>query len=130
MGPTKYTVCKKSGVFKGTISDTFNSKIKHFAVDIVVANNTPVKSVADGTVIFSEWTARTGNVLIIEHANHLISVYKHNSSLNKEQGDLVTSGEVIAYSGNTGELSTGPHLHFELWGDGYPLNPEDFINFN
>jgi len=114
---------------KGEISNNFDVKNKHFAVDVVVAENTPVKSVADGTVVFSEWTVQTGNVIIIEHSNHLISVYKHNAILNKQQGDLVKAGEVIALSGNTGELTNGPHLHFELWGDGYPLNPTDFINF-
>ncbi len=114
---------------KGNISNHFDVKSKHYAVDVVVAENTPVKAVADGTVIFAEWTAQTGNVLIIEHSNHLISVYKHNATLGVVQGDLVKSGAVIAFSGNTGELTTGPHLHFEIWRDGYPLNPIDFINF-
>lgn len=113
----------------GAISQEYNSKIKHYAIDIVVAKNTPVKAVADGTVIFSEWTVTTGYVIIIEHGNNLLSVYKHNSSLNKTQGDLVKSGEVISFSGDTGELTTGPHLHFELWRDGYALNPTDFIDF-
>ena len=89
----------------------------------------PVKSAADGTVIFSEWTTQTGYVIIIEHSNNLISVYKHNSQLSKEQGTLVKAGEVIATAGNTGELSTGPHLHFELWSDGYPIDPTNFIDF-
>ncbi len=114
---------------KGTISEAYNIKEKHYAVDIVIPKNTPIKAVANGTIIFAEWTAKTGNVIIIEHVNQLISVYKHNSSLTKVQGDLVKSGEVIAFSGNTGEFSTGPHLHFELWRDGYALNPTDFINF-
>lgn len=114
---------------KGTISETFNSEEKHYAVDIVVAEGTPVKSVADGIVIFAEWTVETGYVIIIEHSNELLSVYKHNSLLNKEQGDLVKSGEVIAFSGSTGELTTGPHLHFELWSDGHPLDPINFIDF-
>ena len=115
---------------QGDISEGYNAKIKHYAIDIVVAKNTPVKAVADGTVIFSEWTVTTGYVIIIEHGNNLLSVYKHNSSLNKTQGDLVKSGEVISFSGDTGELTTGPHLHFELWSDGYALNPTDFIDFN
>ena len=114
----------------GTISEGYNIQEKHFAVDIVVPNNTPVKATADGTVIFSEWTAATGYVVIIEHSYDLISVYKHNASLTKQQGDLVKSGEVIALAGNTGELSTGPHLHFELWNKGYPVNPTNFIDFN
>jgi len=113
----------------GTISDVYNPKTKHFAIDIAVEMGTPVKAVADGTVIFAEWTAETGHVVIIEHANGFISVYKHNTALHKEQGDLVKSGEVVASAGNTGELSTGPHLHFELWNEGYPVNPSNYIDF-
>ncbi len=113
----------------GRITETYNAKIKHYAVDIVTVKDKPVKTVADGTVIFSEWTASTGYVIIIEHSFGLISVYKHNAELLKTQGDLVKSGEVIAITGNTGELSTGPHLHFELWVDGYPVNPQDYITF-
>jgi len=114
----------------GTVSETYNVEEKHYAIDIVVSKNTPVKATADGTIIFAEWTADTGYVVIIEHSNDLISVYKHNASLTKQQGDLVKSGEVIAMAGNTGEFTTGPHLHFELWSRGYPLNPANFIDFN
>ncbi len=113
----------------GTISEVYNAKEKHYAVDIAVVKDTPVKATADGIVIFSEWTANTGNVIILEHSYGLISVYKHNAALTKSQGDLVKAGEVIATAGNTGELSTGPHLHFELWNDGYPINPTNFIDF-
>lgn len=114
----------------GPISEQYNIEDKHFAVDVVVAANTPVKATADGTIIFAEWTVETGYVVIIEHNQEMISVYKHNSSITKTQGDLVKAGEVIAMSGNTGELSTGPHLHFELWSKGYPVNPTNFIDFN
>ncbi|WP_435412462.1 M23 family metallopeptidase [Psychroserpens mesophilus] len=114
----------------GTISEPYNIKEKHYAVDLVVAIDTPVKATADGTVIFAEWTTQTGYVAIIEHSNDLISVYKHNASLTKQQGDLVKAGEVIALAGNSGELTTGPHLHFELWNKGYPVNPTNFIDFN
>lgn len=114
----------------GTISQEYNIKDKHYAVDIVTKKDTPVKATADGTVIFAEWTTEAGYVMIIEHSMGLISVYKHNALLTKSQGDLVKSGEVIATTGNTGELSTGPHLHFELWSDGYPINPTNFIDFN
>ena len=114
---------------KGEITSKFNSKDKHFAVDIVVIKNTPVKAVADGTVIFSGFTADTGYVIILEHSQGFLSAYKHNETLFKEQGELVKSGEVIANSGSTGNLTTGPHLHFELWSDGYPVNPTDFIDF-
>lgn len=114
----------------GPISEPYDIKNKHYAVDIVVAENTPVKATADGTVIFAEWTAQTGFVIIIEHQNNLISVYKHNSKLIKQQGDLVRAGEVIASAGSTGDLSTGAHLHFELWSNGYPVNPTNFIDFD
>ncbi|MEH6536872.1 MAG: M23 family metallopeptidase [Psychroserpens sp.] len=114
----------------GTISEGYNLKDRHYAVDVVVAKDTPVKATADGTVIFAEWTAETGYVVIIEHSYELISVYKHNASITKQQGDLVKSGEVIAMAGNSGELTTGPHLHFELWKRGYSLDPTNFIDFN
>lgn len=114
---------------KGNISEGFHQDSKHFAVDVVVAEGTPVKAVADGRVIFAEWTVETGYVLIVDHGNQLLSVYKHNSVINKSQGDFVKTGEVISFSGGTGELSTGPHLHFELWSKGYPLDPTNFIDF-
>ncbi|MDA9361329.1 M23 family metallopeptidase [Flavobacteriaceae bacterium] len=115
---------------QGDLSQTYDPTNKHYAVDIVLKENAPIKAVADGTVIFSEWTAGTGHVIIIEHPFGLISAYKHNASLSKQQGDFVVAGEVIASAGNTGELSTGWHLHFELWSDGYPMNPESFIDFS
>ena len=83
----------------------------------------------DGMVIFAEWSAQTGNVIIIQHSNNLVSIYKHNSVLFKKIGTFVSRGDVIALVGNSGELSTGPHLHFELWADGSPVDPEDFISF-
>ena len=115
---------------KGIVSEKFNIDEKHFAVDIALKENTPIKSVAEGTVIFSEWTAETGYVIILEHPYGLLSVYKHNASLSKQQGESVEAGEVIASAGNTGEFSTGFHLHFELWAEGYPLDPEKFIDFS
>lgn len=115
---------------KGSISEKYDIETRHFAVDVVVPKNAAVKAVADGRVIFSEWSAGTGYVMIIEHNYGLISVYKHNSSLAKEQGDFVRSGEVIAAAGSTGEYSTGPHLHFELWKEGNPVNPTDYIDFD
>ena len=114
----------------GMVSQDFDSNSKHFAIDIVAKTGTPVKSVADGTVIFSEWTTGTGYVIIVKHENNFVSVYKHNGTLLKEQGDFVKSSEVIATVGSTGELTTGPHLHFELWSGGYPVNPTTFIDFN
>lgn len=114
---------------KGPISEGYNIKERHFGVDIVTTHNAPVKSVADGTVIFAGWTSQTGNVIIIEHSYGLLSTYKHNASLTKEQGERVRKGEVIATAGSTGDYSTGPHLHFELWSEGQPVNPTDFIDF-
>ncbi|APZ45909.1 peptidase M23 [Polaribacter reichenbachii] len=113
----------------GTISQEFDPRTKHFAVDIVAKNNTPVKAIADGTVIFSGWNTETGYVIILKHAQDYISVYKHNGNLLKQQGDFVKSGEVIASVGSTGELTTGPHLHFELWSGGYAVNPTNLIDF-
>ena len=114
---------------KGTISQDFEATSKHFAIDIVAETGSPVKAIADGTVIFSGWSAETGYVLLLKHDNDYISVYKHNGNLLKQQGDFVKSGEVIASVGSTGELSTGPHLHFELWKGGYAMNPTNFIDF-
>lgn len=115
---------------KGSISDPYSIKNKHYAVDIVTVRNSPVKSVADGRVIFAEWTAETGYVIIIKHSYGLISAYKHNASVSKSQGDMVRAGEVIATAGNTGELTTGPHVHFELWNEGNPVDPSEYIDFN
>lgn len=114
---------------KGILTHPYNAKEKHFAVDIAVANGTAVKSVAAGTIIFAGWTAETGYVILIEHINKYISVYKHNEIIYRAQGDLVQTGEVIAVAGSSGEFSTGPHLHFEMWYQGYPVNPTNFIEF-
>lgn len=113
----------------GTITNEFNSENEHFAVDIAVQKEAPVKAIADGTVIFAEWSVDTGFVIILDHGNNLISVYKHNALLYSHQGDLVKTGEAIAAAGSTGSLSTGTHLHFELWYNGYPVNPTNFIEF-
>lgn len=114
---------------KGHITDNYNAKDKHFAVDVALAKDTPIKAVAAGTVILADWTPTNGNVIVLRHNDGIISVYKHAASLTKEQGDIVKSGEVIALAGSTGTQSTGVHLHFELWKDGYPINPTQFINF-
>lgn len=114
---------------KGHITEGYSAKNKHFAVDIALAKNTPVKSVANGTVIFADWTPTNGNIAILRHNDGLLSVYKHCESLNVDQGDIVKTGEVIAIAGSTGEQSTGVHLHFELWKEGYPIDPTQFIAF-
>lgn len=113
----------------GTISQKYDAEKRHYAVDVVAPRETPIKAAGNGVVIFAEWTTETGYVIILEHKEGLLSVYKHNGSLNKGQGDIVRAGEVIASVGNTGELTTGPHLHFELWDNGTPINPLDFIDF-
>jgi len=115
---------------KGSISDPYSIQDKHYAVDVVTSRNAPIKSIADGRVIFAEWTAETGYVIIIKHSYGLISAYKHNASISKSQGDMVRAGEVIATAGNTGELTTGPHVHFELWNEGNPVDPSEYIDFN
>lgn len=115
---------------KGVVTGSFDLQKDHFGVDIVAEENEPVKSVADGTVIMASWTLETGYVLAIQHSNELISIYKHNSVLLKSVGEQVTGGEVIAVIGNTGEQTTGQHLHFEFWYKGIPLNPQEFITFD
>ena len=114
---------------KGGLSSAFDLNSKHYGVDIVMPENSPVHSISEGIVVFSEWTSATGFVIIIEHLNGLTSIYKHNSSIVKSQGDRVGTGEIIAFTGNTGELTTGPHLHFELWYQGEPVDPQSYIEF-
>lgn len=114
---------------KGLVTEKYNPQKKHYAVDIALAKNTPIKSILSGKVIFADWTSNTGNVVIIRHNNGFISVYKHAASLNVSQGDAVRTGEVIALAGSTGQESTGVHLHFELWKDGYSIDPSIFIEF-
>lgn len=114
---------------KGSITEKYNARTKHFATDIALPKNTPIKAVLNGTVIFADWTPTTGNVIILRHNNGFISVYKHAASLTKSQGDAVKTGEVIAIAGSTGFESTGVHLHFELLKDGYPIDAEQFIEF-
>ncbi len=111
----------------GIITDGFNPKSDHYGVDMVAQENEPVRSVADGVVIMSSWTLDGGYILAIQHPGNLISVYKHNSELFKNVGNFVAAGEVVATIGNTGELTSGPHLHLELWHNGNPVNPQEYI---
>lgn len=115
---------------KGLVTDGFGMRNGHLGVDVSAKEGTPVMSTLAGTVIFSEWTVQTGYVVMIQHDNQLVSVYKHNARILKFAGSRVSAGEAIALTGNSGELSTGPHLHFELWYMGAPLNPENYINFD
>lgn len=114
---------------KGDITAGFDTKTKHFAVDIVAKENEPIKACLDGTVIFSSWTYDSGHVIAVQHSSNLTSFYKHCSVLLKKTGESIKAGEVLAIVGNSGELTTGPHLHFELWFNGRPVNPEDYIVF-
>jgi murein DD-endopeptidase MepM/ murein hydrolase activator NlpD len=114
---------------KGVITNEFNPSQNHYGVDIVSKQNEAIKCVLDGTVILSNWTLETGYTIAVQHQQNIVSVYKHNSALLKREGDFVKAGDPIAIIGQTGELTTGPHLHFELWSDGNPVNPKDYINF-
>jgi len=113
----------------GLISQSFDATHQHYGIDIVAKPNSKISAVLDGTVIFTGWTIKTGHVIHIQHANNLISIYKHNVELLKKTGQHTKAGEAIAIIGNTGELSSSAHLHFELWKSGKPLNPELYIKF-
>ncbi|HRI78198.1 MAG TPA: M23 family metallopeptidase [Cyclobacteriaceae bacterium] len=113
----------------GIISDRYDVQRSHYGVDIVAKTNEPIKSIADGTVVMASWTQDAGYVIAIQHRGNLISVYKHNAELLKKVGSFVNAGEIISIVGNSGEMTDGPHLHFELWYNGNSLNPEEFVTF-
>ena len=113
---------------EGIITNNFDPKEDHFGIDIVSQENEPIKALADGIVIMASWTLDGGYVLVIQHSGNLISIYKHNSELLKSVGNFVESGEIVSIIGNTGELTSGPHLHFELWFKEQAVNPEDYVN--
>ncbi len=117
-----------SPVSSGVLSSFYDPSKSHFGIDITCKEEEPIKSVLDGTVLMSSWTKDSGYVISIIHPNNLISVYKHNSKVFVEPGQIVKTGDVISIIGNTGELSTGPHLHFELWLNGKSINPSEFIS--
>jgi len=114
---------------KGIITNNYDPANEHYGIDIVAAKDEAIKSTLDGTIIFAGWTLQTGYTIAVQHQDNLISVYKHNSALLKQEGDYVKAGEVIAIIGESGELTNGPHLHFELWYDGTPVNPRDYMVF-
>lgn len=114
---------------KGLVTTSFNLKDQHFGIDIVAAENEAIKATLDGTVVFTGWSVETGYIIQIQHSNNLISIYKHNSAVLKKMGQFVKAGEPIAIIGNSGETSQGPHLHFELWYNGNPTNPQEYIVF-
>ena len=114
---------------KGIVTNRYSPLQNHYGIDLVAAPNEVVLAVAKGTVILADWTIETGYTIAVQHENNFISVYKHNSKLLKRQGDVVGAGDAIAIIGNSGELTTGPHLHFELWQNGNTLDPSKFIPF-
>jgi murein DD-endopeptidase MepM/ murein hydrolase activator NlpD len=114
---------------KGKVSAPFDPKSGHVGIDVVTKENEAVKSTLDGTVVIATWTYDAGYVIAVQHTSNLMSFYKHNSVLLKKQGDMVKAGEVLAIVGNSGELTTGPHLHFELWLGGRPVNPAEYVVF-
>ena len=114
---------------QGIVSSRYQADIRHFGVDIAASPQESVLATLDGTVIYAGYDPNQGNVIHLQHKNGFVSIYKHNEMLLKEQGQTVVAGEAIALVGNTGPLSTGPHLHFELWRDGHPVNPEEYIIF-
>ena len=113
----------------GLITQSYNFDEKHYGVDVVTKEKELIKSVLSGIVVFASWTFETGHVIVIQHENNLLSVYKHNSVLLKEQGESIEAGEAVAIIGNSGKWSTGPHLHFELWYNNNPVDPEQYILF-
>lgn len=118
-----------SSPVSGEISAGFMPDKEHFGVDVLAPKNTPIKAAMDGYVFLSDWTLETGNTIGIQHSSNLITFYKHNSVLLKEVGSYVKAGEAVAVIGNTGTMSNGPHLHFELWYKGKPIDPTEYIDF-
>lgn len=114
---------------KGVVTEHFKPNTEHFGIDLVSEPNARISAILNGTVIFSGWTLETGYVLYIQHEADLVSVYKHNAELLKATGEKVNAGEAVAIIGNTGEITSGPHLHFELWHKGLALDPEQYIDF-
>lgn len=113
----------------GIVTNDFSLAENHLGIDIVAKQNETVKACLDGTVIFSDWTVETGHVIAIQHQRNYISVYKHNSAVFKKAGAYVKAGDPIAIIGESGELSTGPHLHFEIWYNGSPVNPLNYLTY-
>jgi murein DD-endopeptidase MepM/ murein hydrolase activator NlpD len=114
---------------QGMISANYDPELGHYGVDLLAQEGTAIKSALDGVVVLAEWSVETGHLLLIQHKDDLITVYKHNSVLLKKQGELVRAGDPIAIVGNSGENTTGPHLHFEIWFKNVPVNPENYMSF-
>lgn len=113
----------------GEFTQEYSISKKHFGVDLVTKKDAIISSVADGKIVLSDWTRGGGFIISVQHANGFLSIYKHNSKLLKELGDFVSAGDPIAVVGSSGELTSGPHLHFELWKNGKSVNPIHYILF-
>lgn len=132
LSKTKHTILSEVVFFtpvKGLVTESFDLNEDHYGVDIVTKQDETIKTTLDGTIIFTGFSAGDGNIVQVQHSNNLVSIYKHCSSFLKTTGDRVKSGEAIAIVGNSGEKSHGPHLHFELWFNGSPINPQEFVAF-
>ena len=114
---------------KGLVSSSFNPEIEHFGVDVIAPENEVIMAALDGTVTLANWTSTDGHIIQLQHENNIITMYKHNSVLFKKVGETVKAGETIAIIGESGKLTTGPHLHFELWHNGKPIDPQDYMIF-
>lgn len=114
---------------KGIVNAEFDGEVKHFGVDVLAGENEPVLATLDGTVVFVGWSTAQGHVVCIQHADDLFSLYAHNAAILVSVGDRVEAGKAVALIGNSGGETTGPHLHFELWHLGKPLDPEKYISF-
>ena len=132
VGNRKYNELQETFFFSpttGFVSDKFDAKKGHYGIDVVTKTNEPVKCIADGTVIMASWTQDSGYVIAVQHGGELVSIYKHNAELYKKVGTFVNAGEILSIVGNSGEMTNGPHLHFELWYNGNSINPEEFVTF-
>ncbi len=113
----------------GIVVSKFNPEIHRMGIDILSQDDESVKSIADGVVIFSSWAQEGEYVVIIQHLNDILSIYKHNATLLKKVGNFVKAGDIIAIAGSEMEGGVGSRIYFELWYGGNPVNPEDFITF-
>lgn len=113
----------------GLVSHSFDKEKGHFGVDIVTLADEPIKACLEGRIVLTGWTQAEGQIVVIQHRGDLLTIYKHCSSILKKRGDFVQTGDPVAIVGNSGELTSGPHLHFEMWKNGQVLDPEEYISF-
>jgi len=118
--PTDYPI-------DGTFTRGYNPENGHYGIDIATEEGTSFKAIADGAVVNQDWTIDYGFVLHIQHSNGIITVYKHAASLSKSIGDIVLKGDILGTAGDVGVMSSGPHLHIEIWKNGVPQNPNTYL---